>query len=80
MNGIEIKDFETNGLEMETIHLHFSCLHSMKTPALAETIKIMEKAQKTATSEGHFTLECLLEYARQELETRRDSYTGEEDS
>ena len=80
MNTIKIKDLETEGLEIEKFHLHLHCLRTMKTPALARTIETMEKAQETATSEGHFTLECLLEYARQELETRRDSYTGEYDS
>ena len=80
MDTREIKGLETNGLKIGEMHLHLHCLHTMQTPALARTINTMEKAQETATSEGQFTLECLPDYARLELGTRRDSYTGEYNS
>ena len=74
---------------MDTFDRDLRRLHLMKTPALLRTLETMQQlltplrsceGQTTADGDRHFTLQCLLDYGREELKTRQDSYTGEYDS
>jgi len=62
-------------------------LPSLTTAALLRTLKTWERDQKalavkkcSRAGEEEFSLQLLLEAGKVELETRRDSYTGEYDS
>lgn len=71
------------GLE-STMEMHLEYLRRMKTPDLLRMVETMRQAQADLATRGewdrHYGLECLLDYAAFEVETRRDSYTGEFDS
>lgn len=57
-----------------------TALHTLPTAALKRRIRGMQIRWQTADSDQQNALESLLEYAAQELNNRRDSYTGEYDS
>ena len=56
-------------------------LPRLSTLALLRTLKAWQEAEATEKNgERHYSLLCLIESAEEELEGRRDSYTGEYDS